>query len=207
MVGGLIGQSGGGSALRICYSTGNVYTKGGGEYVTLGGLLGYGDSMVIENCYSTGNVDGSVGDLLYTGGLVGYFRYGTVTNSYATGQVQGRMDISWKGGLIGEAPGSTITNCYATGVVLGNYAAGLVGNIGSGSIVNCGWWTGQCSVALGSNEPVTYNETLKSAYFDKTHNIYDGGDIVWDFSTPIWYQWTNNFPLLRKYKGKIVIIN
>ena len=93
----------------------------------VGGLVGYNSlGSTVSNCYSTGNVSGSV---LYTGGLVGCtFSETTVTKSYSTATVSGSAQV---GGLVGNICGETsiISYCYSTGNVSGSgfHIGGLVG--------------------------------------------------------------------------------
>ena len=106
----------------------------------VGGLLGDGAFVTIENCYVTGIVAG--GD--YVGGLAGFSGDSlNIFNSYTDVSVTGSDDI---GGLVGCMYISSINNCYALGNVLGaSYTGGLVG----------GW-----DVA----------NTLKDSYYDKETN-------------------------------------
>ncbi len=114
----------------------NVAVIGGSISSTtssVGGLIGrvndYGDSTLIENCYSTANVSG------YTnvGGLVGGFEGGTIKESYSAGTVtyKGSSDYYGIGGLVGEMGDGLIQDSYSTTNVNGALAdaGGLVGSI------------------------------------------------------------------------------
>ncbi len=88
----------------------------------IGGLVGWSDGT-ITNCYSTANVTGSE----YVGGLVG-FNWGPMSYSYAAGSVTGS---GYVGGIVGDNV-SDISKCYSTGSVTGSgaYVGGFVGSNG-----------------------------------------------------------------------------
>ncbi|WP_075983080.1 GLUG motif-containing protein [Bacillus massilinigeriensis] len=71
----------------------------------VGGLVGYNylNASIIENCYSTAEVDASgVTSPSGIGGLVGKLdAKGTITNSYSTGKILGNKNLSVMGGLVG----------------------------------------------------------------------------------------------------------
>jgi len=89
--------------------------------VGIGGIVGYNNTGTIIDCYSTGSVTDSAGDI---GGLVGWSG-GTITNCYSTANVTGNGCV---GGVVGFNWGS-ITNCHAAGSVAGSdYVGGIVGD-------------------------------------------------------------------------------
>jgi filamentous hemagglutinin family protein len=152
-LGGLIGNTAGGTIIMSSYATGAVKAEvSSGLVRNLGGLLGYvtirktaySTGTTIENSFATGDV--IAGD--HVGGLIGYFNamgntdfgdsFLTLTNSYATGKVTGTgigsATGSFAGGLIGYAELSwyadvNLSNVYATGDVeaKGGYIGGLIG--------------------------------------------------------------------------------
>ncbi|MCH9663169.1 MAG: T9SS type A sorting domain-containing protein [Gammaproteobacteria bacterium] len=116
----------------------SALTISGGSYadvdVTIdegvaGGLIGYsGDSLVITDSYTTGDVFSRGFETARSGGLVGSSAsLVTITDSYTTGDVQGGE----AGGLIGFnfsiAGAATITDSYTTGTV---YKGRFDGNLG-----------------------------------------------------------------------------
>ncbi len=135
-VGGLAGGHRGDDAIiRDSYSTGDVT----GTNNDVGGLVGH-NQATIDNCYSTGIVNGTTG-ASSVGGLVGqndnFPAPATITNSYSTGDVTGTG--ARVGGLVGNNRG-TISNSNSTGVVIGesDYVGGLVGRSWQdGNISNC----------------------------------------------------------------------
>jgi uncharacterized protein affecting Mg2+/Co2+ transport len=123
---------------RVAQSTiNNCYSTGtvnGSGYV--GGLVGEAVGSSITNCYSSCNVSGTA----VVGGLVGAnVNTSVINNSYSTGAVAGNEDV---GGLTGfNGSGSSITNCYSRGNVVRNSGTqtrfgGFVGN-NSGTIQYC----------------------------------------------------------------------
>ena len=98
----------------------------------IGGVVGVAGSATITNCYNTGSVEGTGGNV---GGVVGNIG-GDVTNCYNTGTVSGVGDRV--GGVVGNAYGGDVTNCYNTGSVSGSgeYVGGVVG-YASAEVTNC----------------------------------------------------------------------
>ncbi len=217
-VGGLVGNSLK-SSVRNSYSTGNVSAANG----SLGGLIGTlndnnSGTSFVDKCYSTANVTGN----MYIGGLIGNPTQGAViTNSYATGDVSGAGDV---GGFAGNNYNSPITNCYATGNVTGtssnvggfvgltynsitnSYATGnvsgdasnasstgrFVGSFGiGGSQTNSYYWSGSTCTNCGSTNGTA--EATLSNFYSSSHAVYTGSP-AWDFSTPVWYAQSSDFP-------------
>jgi hypothetical protein len=200
--GGLVGNSYGN--VDNSYATGNVI---GVSHV--GGLIGYNDNNNgggnISNSYSVGNVTGDTN----VGGLIGY-NYGNVNNSYSTGDVTGVEEV---GGLIGYQDNSgdgNISNSYSVGNVTGEYeVGGLIGYIDSTDYVsNSGWYKTPAETEanmqgigyvseLDSGAEVTYTVIDKTVFYSKTYGVYTFIGDVWDFTTPIWYEYTDNYPQLK----------
>jgi hypothetical protein len=129
---------------------------------TLGGLVGINFGS-ISNCYSTGAVSGTGGDI---GGLVG-MNFGSISNCYSTGPVIGTFDV---GGLVGYNYDS-ISNCYSTGAVsgTGGSVGGLVG-MNFGSISNC--------YSTGAVSGVNYVGGLVGNKFGSISNCYSTGTVT-----------------------------
>ena len=75
MCGGLVGHSAPGSDINNCYSSTNIWSNYSVNplYCTAyrayrGGLIGYAENSVIENCYSVGSVESETGN--YTSGVI-----------------------------------------------------------------------------------------------------------------------------------------
>ncbi len=133
-IGGLIGADELGSFITDSYTTGSV--SNGRDKV--GGLVGFGRGIIINNSYSNALVSGMVN----VGGLVGECAVeSSVENCFATGSVSG--EYGYAGGLIGTCNGHDdnrikIIDCYATGNVDGlGVLGGLVGFIKYGDISSC----------------------------------------------------------------------
>ncbi len=132
-VGGFAGYNLGN--LNRCYASGTVSGNSGSSNV--GGFVGYNNSAAITNCYSTGNVSGTLNAI---GGFVGYnYGSGTILNCYATGNVTGDTYV---GGLVGGIDNaSTVQFSFSKGHVTGNTAkGGLVGWLDAGGIVETSFW-------------------------------------------------------------------
>ena len=101
-------------------------------YSNVGGVVGYASNSTITNCYNTGSVEGTGGNVGGVAGNIG----GDVTNCYNTGTVSGVGDRV--GGVVGNAYGGDVTNCYNTGTVSGSgeYVGGVVG-YASSDVANC----------------------------------------------------------------------
>ena len=107
--GGFVGAVQNTLTLKRCWSSANVSTTAGKH---VGGLVGTNttNDIVIEDCYTTGNVDGYE---QLVGGIIGRSAKGlTMKNCFATGRVQG--EISGVAGLVGKIEAaSTVENCIA----------------------------------------------------------------------------------------------
>ena len=91
------------------------------EDENIGGLAGWIDYTTIDNCYSTGSING----IFNAGGLIGFVNYSTINNCYSTAVVNCEGSA---GGLAGCITESAVNNCYSTGSVTGiEYIGGLVG--------------------------------------------------------------------------------
>ena len=114
--------------------------------VDVGGLAGYANDTVIDNCgVRAASPESSIMGTSRVGGLVGTASETTITNSYAEVAVQGSTLVA---GLVGSYSGSTSTyveNCYATGDVTSTNTeqkthvevGGLIGNAQKADIRNC----------------------------------------------------------------------
>ena len=120
---------------------------------TVGGLVGYGYAMTIENCCSTQATVIGNGNV---GGLVGTMESGSVTGSWVRGNVSGSSRV---GGLVGYCVG-TISQCHSSGTVSGAQSSqsvgGLIGIVADGSfstlVSNC---YSDCQVTSGSSSNYT----------------------------------------------------
>ncbi len=184
-VGGLIGQVYGtydtvGTVFKDCGNEGGI--TGGAHRV--GGLAGYAhQSLTVESCYNTGNVQGAYA----VGGLVGETvvssstaAYAEVSKSWNSGAVTGTIYNSSTtiydsvGGLIGTlGSGSKIAESFNTGKITGasKYPGGLVGMIYGGS------GTGYLASAMAD----CYNAgevagSSNSTYAAGLGTLYGGGD-------------------------------
>jgi len=181
-----------------------VDVNGSGDHI--GGLMGYGCSGRIANCYSTGVISGgsNVGGLAGThyigtitmsysgstvsgdsavGGLAGYSLWGWIEASYSTGMITGNEDV---GGLVGYNYDGNINNSYSAGAVSGaDSVGGLVGKDYYGQIIACFWDTessGQTTSARGTGKTVIEMQTASmflEAGWDFIDETENGDEDIW----------------------------
>jgi uncharacterized repeat protein (TIGR02543 family) len=97
-----------------------------GAVAAVGGIAGW--NLTAINCWHSGRVSASGGNVGYAGGVAGYNKNGNINNCYHT---------SSNGGVT-AANGET-----------GNYAGGAAGYVYSGQITNCYWLGGTADAAVG----------------------------------------------------------
>ncbi len=132
-IGGLIGNVSS-TPVTDCCAEGNVT---GGYRV--GGLIGWADNTMyakeISSCTATGDVTGLHNEGCI-GGLIGRCEYYAVISCSAESVITA-ASCDHVGGLIGYG-GGDVTDCQACVSITGrHYAAGLIGWLYSGSIINC----------------------------------------------------------------------
>ena len=188
---GLFGYVGSGGVIQNLHVSGIInVAKSGTNYA--GGLVGYFEGGIIENCSSavtvnlTSNSAGSYGSF-YLGGIAGSLSGGTIKNCYSyisenpIRPIQASSDshISiYAGGIVGAVKSNgLVENCYATGGVAANhynsgtcYAGGIVGWIESGNVKNC--------FALNKYVQATSidssNQLTNNAYYGRVAGGYSG---------------------------------
>jgi len=192
--GGIVGCSYGTLTVIDCHNNGNV-TAGTSNvvYSYSGGISGYADMAIINNCYNTGNMSATSGSnnfcYSYSGGITGKADVASITNSYNTGDVLASCHCNYtrcaySGGIVGSANIATITNCYNIGCVssIGSTQQCCGGIIGenNGSVNNC-YYLNTCG---GSN---TYGgqhmsaDAMQSAEFV---SILNAGSLTYKKDNP-----------------------
>jgi hypothetical protein len=155
--------------------------------VETGGLVGYSRGT-IDNCYTTGLVQGSHwlggwSDGWMIGGLVGYnageYYYswpGTITNSYSTVSVTAK---EWSGGLVGYNWVGTISDSYWEGTIigLGDSIGGLVGYNERGVILNS-HTSGTAIGEMWVGGLVGYNTAGGSDGYSLISNSYSSVEVI-----------------------------
>jgi hypothetical protein len=149
-----------------------------------------GESDAVENCYSTGEVQGTNN----VGGLVG-FGCSTVNSSYSTSTVSGKGNNV--GGLMGGGCGE---NCEMS-VVNKSYSVGKVtGTQGDvGGLIGCGGRSDSYYDTETSKRKDEYGSG-KSTKDMKNRNSFEYWDFesTWDISDDV----NNGYPYLLVNKGK-----
>lgn len=109
------------------------YQYGGYDSGSIVGKIFY--NSLVENCYSTGNMDG----FTVNGGIVGSASGSTINNCVYKGNISG----GYVGGISGWSSQTTIKNCHNYGNVCGNPLAsynlkigGIVGELASSEMTN-----------------------------------------------------------------------
>lgn len=160
---------------------------------TIGSICGtnYG---IIENCFNTGDISGTVYYSQWVGGIAGR-NYGTIRLCYNTGDISAQSAIA--GGICGDSQtGSEIENCYNTGVVSAQWSTGgICGELTDGaSIANC-YNTGTVTFAPGysayshgiaayGNLPVpAQRDTITNSYYLAESESADGGKTQAQFAS------------------------
>jgi PKD repeat protein len=143
--------------------------------------IGYKRSTYLDDCFTTGNVNGHN----YTGGVVGLSDnyQGTeaeITNSSSQATVNG---TNFTGGVVGkittfQGGASYLTNCYSTGTITGNNSVGGVAG-------NCGTFQGggaelQYCFATGT---VTGNDSVGGLVGSMGPYQGGGSDIIQSYAT------------------------
>lgn len=216
----------GGPASEIfqCYATGAIDITVFGSASYVGGLVGacYGGEYIYA-CYA--NVDITItssnnDDIEYVGGLIGHLPGGLTYNCYSQGDINLDGSIRYVGGFTGYADlirFDLIDRCYSVGAITTSAGATSVGGfIGKyyddgGNLTDCCWYTSASSNAIGyvdseggavatlAENNYGTDESDNTALYDKTHTIYyQGGSYEWDFVTPIWYEWSDRYPLFTE---------
>ena len=227
-VGGICGYMNGSlSEISNCYNTGYVSCY----YRYVGGIVGYQNYGIINNCHNAGKVysyaSANSNNDSYTAGIAGYVgNTSVIENSYNTGAVESYGRCA--GGIIGYAYGSASVNvCYNTGDIKagGYYAAGIIGYMGSGStkITSCfstgtitalsngygitGNWAGTCTnnyVLTGTTSNANGGTFVAAAEIASGKLAYIMNNKITD-STVVWHQTigTDSTPVLDKTHGLV----
>ncbi len=124
-----------GDSCNVSHCSVSGIIKGGSK---IGGLVGWAVSIgTIDNCHSTASVTANAADTKWVGGLVGQVLGDiNINNCYASGSITGSERV---GGLVGASTlNANTSNCHASGTVTGTkYTGGFVGYCGADTITNC----------------------------------------------------------------------
>ena len=137
--GGLVGMTNSGCTILDSFSSVSISLFGTGM-VFGGGVSGSVHESYVMNCYSTGDVDLTIGSVSGSGGLIGQLTSSLVENCYSTGNVSIIGDgLDCAGSIIGQmGESAVIQNSYSTGDVFGGIVGGVSGWLQQGStITNC----------------------------------------------------------------------
>lgn len=224
MVGGLVGYGlGSGDSNPItfsgCYSSCTVQATGQtNSPLNVGGLIGTIDTGILEDCYATGDVTGSVTTQPYTllnvGGLLGSQNFYTdILRCYATGKTVASGGADMSGALINHTGGvvgmltadliryAKLNNCVAintdgvSGIVTGRMTGGY--NVGFSEMLNN---FAEQHIPINGNEITTDSvihgsnvtmEDLRRESFYKTTLTWDIPNVwnIWDGNSLPYFAW------------------
>lgn len=118
--GGIVGRAVSGTTIENCLVTGTI-----SAYYYVGGVVGYADSISMENCFSKATVTSGSSR---AGGIMGYSLNCYDISSCANFGAVTATDGDYVGGIVGEARGTGFYDCYNTGTITGgSYVGGIVG--------------------------------------------------------------------------------
>ena len=140
------------STISNCSASADVTALGGYSYA--GGITGYNyNSCSVINCRAEGTVT-TEGSSSYAGGIVGYNeKNSSIRNCTAFSTLTADGSPVYAGGIVGSNQGAgTISDCASVGTVSGDLAGGIVGDLISGDVTNCGWLEGTALNAFGRAE-------------------------------------------------------
>ena len=169
-------------------STAPCITATGG--LSLGGIVGYADSITIDGAKSGGPVQGETNN---TGGLIGQADATTITNASSSATVKGLNNV---GGLVGQSGGATtMNNVMASGDVTGfsngggGYAIGGLAGFLTNTTVTHAWANGDVAAADGSAgglvgimQGVTADNTFATGNVDIAFNRAGGYAALIEYS-------------------------
>ncbi len=196
-IGGLVGASAN-STITGCHASGEI--SGNRSVGGLVGSIGARDVAII-NCYATGAVNGTSGQIGGLVGLVSCANSSNIRNCYSTGDVSGGTD--WVGGLVGQDySNASINNCYSVGSVTGTtMVGGFIGKAGTDSITNCysvgsvigsdkvGGFVGECYTGCSISSCYSTGSVSGTSNVGGLVGINTGGSILgsfWDTQTSGW---------------------
>ena len=211
--GGIVGYCNG--TIEKCSSNAKIISNsdsdaGYNNYVTVGGIAGL--CTTIRNCFTSGSVSSSGGNLYrhnsYVGGIVG--SGGTITDCYTTAIVKAATySSSYAGGIAGKA--STITNCFSVGDIStstyslnGTYGGSNIGRIiahldDSDVITNCYADSLQVISRKTDSGTVSTNTTNSYGTLQFTQTLQSENFIynTLGWSSDIWQINEGGFPTLK----------
>ncbi|MFC1570729.1 LamG-like jellyroll fold domain-containing protein, partial [Candidatus Omnitrophota bacterium] len=204
-VGGLIGYDDGAGKISKSFVLGvTVISTYSGAQAAVGGLIGQSNNgSKIEDCYAK-NVTVTASSGQSVGGLIGRFATdgsgGYVYRTWVSGSITGAENV---GGLIGHNDEPVnVYNSFSVAEVYsaGSNVGGFIGlNDGTPSIADS-WWYDQAgdnaSQAIGAGNGACQAASNAYDFYSQGHGVYSGTS-AWDFTTPVWDDFTYEYPRLN----------
>jgi len=215
-VGGLLGQASG--TVRESFATGDATTTG----AVVGGLVGRGTSLVVEDSFSTGAASGVASGTTscstfsphaYVGGIVGWLSRGEVRRCWSATVATGggiRGGIVGAAGAIGGEETFVLEDDVAVGVVTGDGSTGPHGGVvgaavGSGTLAN-NWWDVSSGVSRMCGQQDTDSTREECMRTERGVDLSESPDRLrlasmtpldrWDFDA-VWVETDEEMPILR----------
>ncbi len=211
--GGLIGEMYG-TQIYNSYSESNVFSESG----TTGALAGKvsdnytsSDYSVI-NSYATGNVTGNTninvedyGQSVYAAGLIGELS-GRIINSFYAGTVSNiGLNSEFIGFLsLGSKDPDSYTYDDPEYLIVNS---GLYSNSeNSNNLVSLITFEDENAASVYAEDydfSFVKRDSNISSFYSRNNSIFTDQSPVWDFTTPVWYEWTNTFPKFTRQGGVV----
>lgn len=197
-VGSLVGRAKD-SHIQASYAEGTIDGLGS-EYV--GGLVGYAENTVIDDCISKSDINSNA---YHCGGVVGE-SMSVIRNCYATGNIDGQFS----GGICGRNKGTNavVSNCFAMNKKIhsGNRVIGSLLNALDGSIltpvpdsVNYAWDGMIVETVINDGVPMNgYSKTNEQLMQRATYETCG-----WDFDNVWGIDEGKGYPYLKWMKGNV----
>ena len=96
------------------YNNGSIIINGDSETIRVGGICGWTDGQAkeITDCYNTGNIEVTNGNIVYAGGIIGFQKNSTLNHAYNEGTIKITAPNSQSaiGGIVGHIVSSFMYN-------------------------------------------------------------------------------------------------
>ena len=119
--GGLVGY--GDVSIYNCFNRGNIFSDGGNNMISIGGICGHSDTdVVIKNCYNAGKIEGIKKTTeydMYIAGIVGHSNCSILENCYNLGEINGDGEqLNIAGVIARKYSNGTIDNVFNIGNII-----------------------------------------------------------------------------------------
>ncbi|MCL2039798.1 MAG: T9SS type A sorting domain-containing protein [Bacteroidetes bacterium] len=201
--GGIVGRTFGNTTIndKIINCINGAKITGSYSSGAVGGIVGHGQRLTIENCINIGVVISTGSNGGFAGGVVGCLEYTYIINCINSAFIKGADVAAGIGGGHGPTSHTTsiISNSVNTGVVIGPNASGIVCNRYSNNIqvTNCFYGKQMCIYGgFGGKDIVEQAEGRLTKELIGMNLQAILGNEDWTYST-------NLYPMLKELKDEI----